>query len=45
VFDLQDKVAGVIEPALRQAEIARAQRKRPESLDAYDLYLRALPFA
>jgi tetratricopeptide (TPR) repeat protein len=47
VFDLQDKVAisvaGVIEPTLRQSEIERARRKRPESLDAYDLYLRALP--
>ena len=28
-----------------QAEIERARRKRPESLDAYDLYLRALPHA
>ena len=49
IFDLQDKVAisaaGVIEPRLREAEIERARRKRPESLDAYDLYLRALPFA
>ena len=49
VFELQDKVAisvaGVIEPALRQAEVERAQRKRPDSLDAYDLYLRALPHA
>src|SRR5271157_3972606 len=49
VFDLQDRVAisvaGVIEPALQQAEIERARRKRPDSLDAYDLYLRALPFA
>jgi len=49
VFDLQDKVAlsvaGVIEPTLRQAEIERARRKRPDNLDAYDLYLRALPFA
>jgi adenylate cyclase len=47
VFDLQDKVAisvaGVIEPTLRQSEIERARRKRPDSLDAYDLYLRALP--
>jgi IS5 family transposase len=34
-----------VEPTLRQAEIERARRKRPESLDAYDLYLRALPFA
>ena len=49
VFHLQDKVAssvaGVIEPTLRQAEIERARRKRPDSLDAYDLYLRALPHA
>jgi adenylate cyclase len=49
VFELQDKiaisVAGVIEPTLRQAEIERARRKRPDSLDAYDLYLRALPHA
>src|SRR5271165_1352678 len=49
VFELQDKVAisvaGVIEPKLRQSEIERARRKRPDSLDAYDLYLRALPFA
>jgi TolB-like protein/class 3 adenylate cyclase len=49
VFDLQDKVAisvaGVIEPTLRQSEIERARRKRPDSLDAYDLYLRALPYA
>jgi tetratricopeptide (TPR) repeat protein len=49
VFDLQDKVAisaaGIIEPTLRQAEVERARRKRPDSLDAYDLYLRALPFA
>jgi adenylate cyclase len=47
VFDLQDQVAasvaGVIEPALQAAEIDRARRKRPENLDAYDLYLRALP--
>lgn len=49
VFVLQDKlaisVAGVIEPTLRRAEIDRARRKRPDSLDAYDLYLRALPHA
>jgi adenylate cyclase len=46
VFDLQDRVAssvaGVIEPALQAAEIARATRKPTKSLDAYDLYLRAL---
>ena len=47
VFDLQDRITaaivGIIEPNLRRAEIERAQRKRPESLDAYDLNLRALP--
>ena len=49
IFALQDEltmsVVGAIEPSLRQAEIERARRKRPDSLDAYDLYLRALPFA
>jgi TolB-like protein/class 3 adenylate cyclase len=47
VFDLQDKitgkVVGAIEPTLRKAEIERARRKPVENLDAYDLYLRALP--
>ena len=47
VFDLQDqiteKVVGVVEPSVRQSEIERSRRKRPENLDAYDLYLRALP--
>jgi tetratricopeptide (TPR) repeat protein len=33
------------EPSLRGAEIARAQRKRPDNLGAYDLYLQALPHA
>lgn len=49
IFAVQDEltisVVGAIEPTLRQAEIERAKRKRPDSLDAYDLYLRALPFA
>jgi adenylate cyclase len=49
VFVLQDEltmsVVGAIEPTLRRGEIERARRKRPESLDAYDLYLRALPLA
>ncbi len=49
IFTVQDEitssVVGVIEPTLRQAEIERAKRKRPDSLDAYDLYLRALPLA
>jgi TolB-like protein len=46
IFDLQDRVAstvvGAIEPRLRLAEIDRASRKQTESLEAYDLYLRAL---
>jgi TolB-like protein/Tfp pilus assembly protein PilF len=46
VFDLQDqiteKVVGVVEPSLQRSEIERSRRKHPESLDAYDLYLRAL---
>jgi TolB-like protein len=46
VFELQDQVAssvvGAIEPRLRRSEIERAVRKPTESLDAYDLYLRAL---
>jgi hypothetical protein len=28
---------------VKRAEIERAHRKRPDSLDAYDLYLQALP--
>src|SRR5262249_3920630 len=46
IFDLQDRIAssvvGAIEPKLRQSEIERANRKPTKSLDAYDLYLRAL---
>src|SRR5262249_54550522 len=46
VFELQDRVAssvvGAIEPRLRSAETERAIRKPTHSLDAYDLYLRAL---
>ena len=48
VFDLQDQVTasvvGAIEPKLRLAEIQRAQRKPPGSLQAYDLLLRAMPY-
>jgi adenylate cyclase len=47
VFALQDQVTDsvvrAIAPTLRHAEIARARRKPPENMDAYDLYLRALP--
>jgi adenylate cyclase len=47
VFDLQDRVTesvvSAMQPTLRQAEIERARRKPPASLDAYDYLLRALP--
>ena len=46
VFAVQDRivpaVAGAMVPSLEKAEIERARRKSTESLDAYDLYLRAL---
>ena len=38
-------VLGAIEPSLYQAEIERVRRRRPDSLDAYDLVLRAAPLA
>jgi TolB-like protein len=44
IFDLQDEITatilGAIEPELGLAEQARARRKPPESLDAWDLYQR-----
>ena len=44
IFDLQDEITttilGAIEPELGLAEEARARRKPPESLDAWDRYLR-----
>jgi adenylate cyclase len=47
IFDLQDRitesVVGTIQPSIMLAEIERTKRKRPESLDAYDYVLRALP--
>ena len=47
VFALQDEltmsVVAAIEPSLRQAEIERVKRMRPDNLDAYDLVLRAIP--
>ena len=47
VFALQDEIAlivvGAIEPSLREAEVERVKRKRPDSLDAYDLVLQAQP--
>jgi len=47
VFAIQDEltmsVVSAIEPSLRQAEIERVKRKRPDNLGAYDLVLRAIP--
>jgi serine/threonine protein kinase/tetratricopeptide (TPR) repeat protein len=49
IFTLQDEmtmsVIGGVEPSLRRAEVERVRRKRPDNLDAYDLFLRALPLA
>lgn len=46
IFELQDKVTssvvGAIAPRLEQAEIDRSERKPTESLDAVDLYYRAI---
>lgn len=46
VFAVQDEITGAIvasiEPQLYNAEIIRARRKAPESLDAWDLMMRAL---
>lgn len=47
VFDFQDRITGTVasiaEPAIRWAEIERSRRERPDSVEAYDLYLRAMP--
>jgi TolB-like protein/Flp pilus assembly protein TadD len=49
IFAVQDEITmsvlGAIEPSIRKAEIERVKRKRPDSLDAYDLVLRAMPYA
>lgn len=46
IFTLQDEVAlsvvAAIESTLRDAEIERVGRKRPDNLDAHDLVLRAI---
>lgn len=45
VFGFQDEVSrsviGAIAPRVMHAELERLRRKRPESLDAYELHLRA----
>jgi TolB-like protein/Tfp pilus assembly protein PilF len=47
IFALQDEIAlnvvGAIEPSLRRAEVERVKRKRPDSLDAYELVLQSQP--
>jgi TolB-like protein len=47
IFAVQDeitmRVVGTIGPRLREAEIERVRRKRPENLNAYDLVMRAAP--
>ena len=49
IFDLQDRitenVAGALQPSIRQAEIDRARRKRPQELGAYDYTMRAMRHA
>ena len=44
VFDVQDRitesVVAFVEPRIGHAEIARSRRQRPQSVAAYDLYLR-----
>jgi adenylate cyclase len=46
IFDLQDEltgtVVGAIEPELSKAEQARAKRKKPETLDSWDIHLRGM---
>jgi len=46
LFALQDQIAtgvvGTLAPQVREAELRRALRKRPESLEAYDCALRGL---
>jgi adenylate cyclase len=46
VFELQDdivaSIAAIVGPEITLAEIERARRKRPDALDAWDHYLRAI---
>jgi tetratricopeptide (TPR) repeat protein len=46
VFEFQDRItakaASSIEPHVQQAELSRSRLERPDSLAAYDLYLRAV---
>ena len=40
---IADNVVSFVEPNIQQAEIERSRRERPQSLEAYDLYLKTLP--
>lgn len=46
VFEFQDRLAesivGTVEPRIQIAEIERSRRERPDGIEAYDLYLRAV---
>jgi tetratricopeptide (TPR) repeat protein len=48
IFAVQDEITmsvlAALEPSLQRVELERVKRDRPDSLDAYDLVLRALPF-
>ena len=48
IFQFQDRitesVVGLVEPQIRRAEIERARRRWPENPQAYDHFLRALPY-
>jgi TolB-like protein len=48
IFEFQDKitesVVGLVEPQIRRAEIERTRRRWPDDPQAYDHFLRALPF-
>ena len=48
IFEFQDRitesVVGLVEPQIRRAEIERTRRRWPENPQAYDHFLRALPY-
>lgn len=47
LFDFQDSITqsviGLVEPQIQYSEIERVRQKRPDSLDAWDLYVQAVP--
>jgi TolB-like protein len=48
VFEMQDHITAAVvhlaEPRITRAEIERSRRKQPESLDAYDHFLRGMAY-